>query len=357
MKHTVLRGILQTLILLTALFLISVQVVQLIDMAANFAMMNEAGYDSAEVEEALFRDLERADEAVTDQVGIAENAETEAEASSEADDAADLYSLSNMRGMIIKALNDDPRLCGFIYAGMFLLIMMAALAEHYPLMKKDAKARIMVLADAGLYLGCGIPFLIQGYTITAVSIMTLLYSLTVIGESIVKLKAKHTPARTVCRVILILATVANFMFIRVLPFFVLAIIVLRAFKQIMIISFSQIRMDILRKIIRKTYAYEILLGLFLLMFAFALLLCMLDDGMPNFLDALWFCFATVTTIGYGDITATTALGRILSAILGVYGIIVVALVTSIIVNFYNEMKSDQEEKGEEVRTDEPGKES
>ena len=79
--------------------------------------------------------------------------------------------------------------------------------------------------------------------------------------------------------------------------------------------------------------------MFLLMVAFSLLLTMLDPGFPTFLDAMWFCFATVTTIGYGDVAAATWLGRVLSVILGIYGIIVVALITSIIVNFYNEMKA------------------
>ena len=51
----------------------------------------------------------------------------------------------------------------------------------------------------------------------------------------------------------------------------------------------------------------------------------------------------MTTIGFGDFSAVTPLGRILSVILGIYGIIVVALITSIIVNFYGEMKSDDDE--------------
>ena len=48
--------------------------------------------------------------------------------------------------------------------------------------------------------------------------------------------------------------------------------------------------------------------------------------------------AIVTTIGFGDVAATSIEGRIISVILGVYGIIVVALIISIIVNFYGEMK-------------------
>ena len=355
MKNTVLKGILQTLILLIALFLISVQVMQLISMAKDITRMNEAGYSDEEVQEALLATLENADEALTDQVEIAETAEKDA--LSDADSEEGPYSLRNLRSTIIEALLNDPLLCGYIYVGMFLLLTMATAADYLPWKKNDRKTRITVLINAALYLGCGIPFLISGYTMAAVAVMTLLYSITIIAESAARMIMKHTPGQIVFRVIVILVTLTNLVLFQILPFFVLAVIVLRAFRKIMVISFSQIRLDVLRKILRKTYAYEILLGLVLLMFAFALMLSMLEEGMPSFMDALWFCFATVTTIGYGDVIATTVLGRILSMILGVYGIIVVALVTSVIVNFYNEMKTEKEDKEEEVIPDEPGKDS
>ena len=58
---------------------------------------------------------------------------------------------------------------------------------------------------------------------------------------------------------------------------------------------------------------------------------------------------TITIVlGFGDIVATTLLGRILSVVLGIYGIVVVALITSIIVNFYNETKHDDDELIEEI---------
>jgi len=65
-------------------------------------------------------------------------------------------------------------------------------------------------------------------------------------------------------------------------------------------------------------------------------------GIPSFEDALWYCFAIVTTIGFGDFTAATLTGRAISVVLGLYGIIVVALITSIIVNFYNETKNTED---------------
>ena len=116
------------------------------------------------------------------------------------------------------------------------------------------------------------------------------------------------------------------------------------------LAFSSVRMDILKRIIKKTYAVEILSGIVLLIVAFSLILPAFETNIDNFGDALWYCFAIVTTIGFGDIYATSMIGRILSVILGLYGIIVVSLITSIIVNFYGEMK--KEEKDEESPPDE-----
>ena len=107
---------------------------------------------------------------------------------------------------------------------------------------------------------------------------------------------------------------------------------------IMSLIFSRVRLDILKEIIRKTYAVEIIAGLLVMMIAFSNVLTFTDSAFSSFWDALWYCFAIVTTIGFGDLTPTTDTGRVLSVILGVYGIVVVALITSIIVNFYGELK-------------------
>ena len=107
---------------------------------------------------------------------------------------------------------------------------------------------------------------------------------------------------------------------------------------IMSLIFSRIRLDILKEIVRKTYAVEIIAGLLVMMVAFSNVLVYTDEAFSSYWDALWYCFAIVTTIGFGDLTPTTATGRVLSVILGIYGIVVVALITSIIVNFYGEIK-------------------
>ena len=120
---------------------------------------------------------------------------------------------------------------------------------------------------------------------------------------------------------------------------VLALTIPRIFYYIFRISFSQVKLDVLSRIIRKTYAAEILFGMLLLITAFSVVLPNFELNIATFGDALWYCFAIVTTIGFGDITAVTVPGRIISVILGLYGLIVVALITSIIVNFYTETKN------------------
>lgn len=50
----------------------------------------------------------------------------------------------------------------------------------------------------------------------------------------------------------------------------------------------------------------------------------------SFGDALWWCFVTFTTVGYGDILLTTSMGRIVAAILMVVGIGFIGVTTSAI---------------------------
>ena len=71
---------------------------------------------------------------------------------------------------------------------------------------------------------------------------------------------------------------------------------------------------------------------------------MTEPAIETFGDGLWYSFSVVTTIGFGDKVVVSTISRILSVILGIYGLLVVAVITSIIVNFYNETKDKEEKK-------------
>ena len=118
-----------------------------------------------------------------------------------------------------------------------------------------------------------------------------------------------------------------------------------AFIEAMTIALANLKVKVLFKIILSTFSLEVLFGLLVMIVCFSLVfMSPIEPNITNFGEALWYCFAVVTTIGFGDITATSLVGRILTVILGMYGLIVVAVITSIVVNFYNETSGKHDQK-------------
>lgn len=87
-------------------------------------------------------------------------------------------------------------------------------------------------------------------------------------------------------------------------------------------------------IIRKTKVIEELIGLLTSMMIFAIFLTRIEPNIQTYGDGLWYTFAVVTTIGFGDIVVVTGVGRFLSVILGLYGLFIIAIITSVVVNYY-----------------------
>lgn len=98
------------------------------------------------------------------------------------------------------------------------------------------------------------------------------------------------------------------------------------------------------KVLIKTHTLEILLGLLMMIITASAIFPFIEPNIASFSDGLWYSFAIVTTIGFGDVVAVTFVGRIISVFLGIYGIVVVALFTSVIVNMYNESRSKHDEE-------------
>ena len=134
---------------------------------------------------------------------------------------------------------------------------------------------------------------------------------------------------------------------------VVIVMAVSALVEVASLTFNQLKFTVLVKIIFRTYALEVLVGLIACMIAFSLVIMRTEPLITTFPDAMWYCFAVVTTIGFGDFSATTLTGRVLTVILGIYGIFVVAIITSIIVNFYNETAGKEDSKEiKEIKKDE-----
>ena len=208
---------------------------------------------------------------------------------------------------------------------------------------------------SGLFLACAIALLIEP-TLTVMTIAGVVFMISLIPSRILSIMRNRKWINIVMNVAFILLVLfcmwdlwdgeeSRMVFVIV----VLLLAAGRGLVRIMSVTFARLRLDLLRNIVQKTYAAEIIFGLILLMASFSFVLRYTDKAAfgGDYANALWYCFAVVTTIGFGDMTATSVIGRILTIILGVYGIVVVALITSIIVNFYGEMKKTRVEDEEE----------
>lgn len=79
-------------------------------------------------------------------------------------------------------------------------------------------------------------------------------------------------------------------------------------------------------------------GGYLIWFLIAgVLIWLFEPSIQSYGDSLWYCFASATTIGYGDFSAVTLFGRVITVLLSVYSIGVAAVFTAVIASFFTDM--------------------
>ena len=94
-----------------------------------------------------------------------------------------------------------------------------------------------------------------------------------------------------------------------------------------------------------TYAVT---GTLLLVFVASLAMFDAERGAPDgniktFPDALWWAIATVTTVGYGDYSPTTAVGRVVAVGLMVAGIALLGIVTATLASWLVQRVAEQDD--------------
>ena len=97
------------------------------------------------------------------------------------------------------------------------------------------------------------------------------------------------------------------------------------------------RIHVLRRVMKHTGADKIWAGFLLLFFLCALIIWLREPEIRTYPQAMWYCYAVVTTIGFGDVVAQTLLSRVLSVALSISAALVIALITGVVVNYYNQI--------------------
>ena len=101
------------------------------------------------------------------------------------------------------------------------------------------------------------------------------------------------------------------------------------------------RLHLLFVVLRRSGVYKILIGFMGVYLLCATVVMIVEPKVERFGDALWFLWAVSTTVGLGDVTAVTLAGRVAAVICSLCAITTTALITGVIVDYFNEERQRQ----------------
>lgn len=97
------------------------------------------------------------------------------------------------------------------------------------------------------------------------------------------------------------------------------------------------RNKIIKNILKRTGAIKILYGFIIMFLCIAFAIMLVEPKINTYADSIWYCFSVITTIGFGDVTAVTLVGRIMTIFLSIYAILVIALIPGLLTSYYIEI--------------------
>ncbi|MBR2190736.1 MAG: two pore domain potassium channel family protein [Eubacterium sp.] len=92
---------------------------------------------------------------------------------------------------------------------------------------------------------------------------------------------------------------------------------------------------LLRGVLRKTHTYKIIVSFFAVFFLIALIIWLNDPAVHTYRQSIYYCFMIASSVGNGDVIVSTTLARILTMFLSVYSLFAIAIVTGVVVSYYN----------------------
>lgn len=98
------------------------------------------------------------------------------------------------------------------------------------------------------------------------------------------------------------------------------------------------KLKLLRTALKINGVSKVLISFLIYLSLTALAIMWIEPEIPNYFDALWYCFSVIFTIGFGDIVVISIVAKILTVILSFYAIIVFAILTATVVNYFSELQ-------------------
>lgn len=121
--------------------------------------------------------------------------------------------------------------------------------------------------------------------------------------------------------------------------------IVRILRLIRLIGIGSRYLSPVYKLLKTNGLDKVLIVALILLFIVPIPIVILEPSINTFGDALWWAIVTTTTVGYGDISPETPIGRVLAVVLMLIGIGIIGTLTSAITGFFNKekpMSTDQQ---------------
>ena len=97
------------------------------------------------------------------------------------------------------------------------------------------------------------------------------------------------------------------------------------------------RRKILLQILKNSAIYKLIVGYILSFAVIAFLIFLFEPTIKTYGNSLWYCFVSCSTIGFGDMVVTAFIAKVLTVILYIYTVVIIALVTAVITQYFLEI--------------------
>ena len=95
------------------------------------------------------------------------------------------------------------------------------------------------------------------------------------------------------------------------------------------------RLKLLKDVLKKTHTYKIVIAFLAFFFLIALIIYIDDPSIHTYRQSVYYCFMIASSVGNGDVIVSTQLARILTMLLSIYSLFALAIITGVVVSYYN----------------------
>ncbi len=88
---------------------------------------------------------------------------------------------------------------------------------------------------------------------------------------------------------------------------------------------------------------KVVITLVVVIFVLSIPVEYLEPEINSYMDAIWWAIVTATTVGYGDISPVTPVGRIIAVFLMIFGIGLIGIVTSAVASYFTRGREESKD--------------